>query len=81
MALHVFEWMIWLLHPLNYRKIIDFLKVLGKGRSLTGLLELDIRRQMLQRFLKLYCLFVYFVGIYKLKNFLTTSKSTWNKEK
>ena len=43
--------------------------VLGKGRSLTGLLELDIRHQMLQRFLKLYCLFVYFVGIYKLKYF------------
>ena len=67
--------------PLEHQEIIDFLMVLGKGRSLTGLLELDIRHQMLQQFLKLYCLFIYFVGVYLLKNFSTTCKPTLNKEK
>ena len=38
--------------------------VLGKGRNLTGLLELDIRHQMLQRFLKFdVCLFILLVFI------------------
>ena len=40
MMLGAFEWIIRLLYLLNHQKIIDFLMVLGEGRSLTGLVEL-----------------------------------------
>ena len=49
--------------PLESLENHRFSNGLREGVMFTGLLELNIRHQMLQRFLKLYCLFVYFVGI------------------